>query len=160
MEAHCEMPPLCFLWLTLSFDAVCNMGPFCSFHVPCEKDMLAHYSVFKLHSPKAETSLNPSFSCMEFFLSYCFSLLLSVLLLLPYFPLRLTLLFPLLEFKITAPTRQKEIQFLCTDSLQTDGPITLACNKSQQGVHWHAVILGLCAPGSLRRFPVQSSSLW
>ena len=154
MKAHCEMPPLCFLWLTLAFNVVCSRSPFCSFHALCEK---AHSPVFKLHSLKAETSLNPSFSCMEF-LSYCFSLLLSVLF--PYFHLRLTLLFPLLEFKITAPTRQKEIQFLCTDSLQTDGPITLACNKSQQGVHWHAVILGLCAPGSLRRFPVQSSSLW
>lgn len=45
------------------------------------------------------------------------------------------------------PTRQKEILFLCTDSLQTDGPITLAYNKSQQGVHCHAVILGVCASG-------------
>lgn len=51
---------------------------------------------------------------------------------------------PLPEFKITAPTRQKEIQFLCTDSLQTDGPITLACNKSQQGV-----ALARRYPGSL-----------
>ena len=44
-------------------------------------------------------------------------------------------------------TRQKEILFPCTDSLQTDGPITLAYNKSQQGVRCPAVILGLCASG-------------
>lgn len=46
------------------------------------------------------------------------------------------------------------------DNLQTDGPITLAYSKSHQGVHQHAVILGLSAPGTLRRFLVYSSSLW
>lgn len=71
-------------------------------------------------------------------------LLLCVLLNLPSATLRL--ISTCWNFK-WLPTRQKEIRFLCTASLHTDGPITLAYNKSQQGVHCLAVILGLCASG-------------
>ena len=93
--------------------------------------------LFKLYFIKAASALNfPHFPSLILILPSPIHLPPSTLCLplLSLPPATLILISTGWNFK-RLPTRHKEIPFLCTDSLQTDGPIALAYNKSWQGVH-------------------------